>query len=619
MSLTTFQSHLCNTRMTRILEEDEASSGIDGDHDQAISKFDSEGTTEEQKQAGVLTAEASNEVVGWQLWVLLIGVLLTAYVAGLDNNTTYSYQSYAATLFGKYNLYLAAISVPQQVIIAVGKFPIAKLSDVFGRAEGYVVSLAFFVVGQIIMAAANNFATTVAGTVIYAFGNTGVQIMQQIICADYVPTKLRGLSIGILSFPYIINFACAGFITSQLLSKSANSWRWGPGSFAIVMPVAMAPVILSLALSQRRAKKKGLAPEHPYRKMPFLRGLKEFCIDMDIGCLVLIAAGFILILLPLSLYAYADKGWAAGHIIAMFVVGGVCIVGIGFWEWLVAKRPLLRGRFFVNKDVIIPAFGVGFFDFFAFYLSFSPAYYWSIVAMDFSYASTDGRPSESLYYSNTQSVCLTVFGILAGIVMWWTKRYKWLMVAGSCIRLLGIGLMIRYRTEGSSTVQVVFPQVLQGMGGGMMGITLQVAAQVSVRHQFVAMVSAFVLLFTEIGGACGTAVLSTLQSKYLYPEMLKRLGALGVSVEEITTLYGSQITIPWPLGTPERSAYIAAYNHYIHVALIIAAGLSAVPILSACLLSDFKLGDTQNVVSDEMSPGHLGARNAELTSEKEEF
>lgn len=475
------------------------------------------------------------------------------------------------------------------------------------------MSLAFFVVGQIIMAASQSFAATVAGTAIYAFGNTGVQIMQQIICADYVPTKLRGLSIGLLSLPYIINFACAPLIVDGLIHNDPqnplrvldNLWRWGPGSMAIVMVVAMAPIIFALGLSQRKAKRDGLVPRHPYRTVGLYKGIRAFLADMDAGCLILIAAGFILILLPLGLYAYAAKLWASPHIIVMFVIGGVCIIGIGLWEWLVASKPLLRLHYFVNKDISIPTFGVGFFDFFAFYLSFNPAYVWSIVAMDFDL-------QDATYYSNTQSLCLTVFGIAAGVVMWWTRRYKWLLFSGCCIRLLGIGLMIRYRQIGSTVVQVVWPQILQGMGGGMMGVSIQVAAQVSVRHQFVAMVSAFVLLFTELGGACGTAVLGTLQSKYLYPAMVRRLSAVGVSSDQITTLYSTQFPAPWPLGTPERTAYIEAWNEYMHVALAIVAGLSAIPIISSLFISDHKLGNTQNVISDEMAPGRLGSRDANI-------
>ena len=551
-----------------------------------------------EKQAGVQVAEASYQVSGWKIWLAWLGLALTAYVTGLDNNTQYAYQQAAATQFESFPLYLSVIAVTQQVIIAVGKFPIAKLADVFGRAQGYIVSLVLFLLGFIIMAGAQNFGTTVAGTVFYAFGNTGTQIMQQIVVADYFSSKLRGLVIGLLSLPYIINFACAPLISAPLAD---GPWRWGPGSFAIITPVAMAPIIISLALSQRKARKAGLVPSHPYRSMGIAEGLRAFVADIDVGCLLLISAGFILILLPLGLHAYAAKGWAAPHIIVMFVIGGLSIIGIGVWEWLVASKPILKRSYFVNKDIILPAFGIGFFDFLAFYISWSPAYSWAVVSR------AGWSSSDAIYFSNTQSLCLTVFGIAAGALSWYLKRYKWILFSGCCVRLLGIGLMIHYRSAGATTVQVVFPQVLQGLGGGMMGVTLQVAAQVSVRHQFVGMVTAFVLLMTEIGGACGTAILGSLQSTYLLPEMQRRLGALGVPAADIQTAYGAPFSATWAFGTPERDAFIEAWNVYIRVALIIAAVVSAVPIICTVFITNHKLGDGQNAVSDEMAGSNIGA------------
>ncbi|UZJ53188.1 hypothetical protein CBS101457_002508 [Exobasidium rhododendri] len=558
----------------------------------------SDDTSSLEKQAGVKVAEASYQVSGWRIWLAWLGLALTAYVTGLDNNTQYAYQFQASTDFNAVPLYTSVIAVTQQVIIAVGKFPIAKLADVFGRAEGYMISLFLYVLGFIIMASAQNFGTLVAGTVFYAFGNTGAQIMQQIVVADYFSSKMRGLVIGLLSLPYIINFACAPLISAPLI---ASNWRWGPGSFAIIMPVAMAPIIISLALSQHKAHKESLAPRHAYRSMGPWKAVKAFVNDVDLGCLILIAAGFILILLPLGLHAYAAKGWAAPHIIVMFVIGGVCIIGIGLWEWLVASKPILKLSYFLNKDIILPAFGIGFFDFLAFYVSWSPAYSWALVTR------AGWTVSDAIYFSNTQSLCLTVFGIAAGALSLYLKRYKWILFTGCCIRLLGIGLMIKYREAGSSTVQVVFPQVLQGLGGGMMGVTLQVAAQVSVRHQYVAMVTAFVLLLTEIGGACGTAILGSLQSTYLLPEMQRRLGALGVSATEINAAYLSPLSATWAFGTPERDAFIASWNVYVRVALIIGAAISVVPIVCTIFLTDRKLGDGQNAVSDEMAGSNIGA------------
>jgi MFS family permease len=135
-----------------------------------------------------------------------------------------------AAQFNSYQLY-TALQTMQIVIIATGKFPIAKFSDIFGRAEGYMLALFLYVLGFIIVAASHGFATLMAGVVFYAFGSTGVQIMNQTLLADMVTTQWRGFAIGIVSLPYVINFAVAPRIVNQL-APFANPvhWRWGPGS-----------------------------------------------------------------------------------------------------------------------------------------------------------------------------------------------------------------------------------------------------------------------------------------------------------------------------------------------------------------------------------------------------
>lgn len=70
----------------------------------------------------------------------------------------------------------------------------------------------------------------------------------------------------------------------------------------------------------------------------------------------------------------------------------------------------------------------------------------------------------------------------------------------------GVGLMIHTRGENSSDAEIVWTQLLQGIGGGFAAVASQVGAQASVPHADVAIITAVVLLWTEIGGACGSAI-----------------------------------------------------------------------------------------------------------------
>lgn len=73
--------------------------------------------------------------------------------------------------------------------------------------------------------------------------------------------------------------------------------------------------------------------------------------------------------------------------------------------------------------------------------------------------------------------------------------------------------MIHSRGANASDAEIVWSQLLQGIGGGFAAVSLQVTAQAGVPHADVGMVTAVVLLITEIGGAIGSAIGESLFNK----------------------------------------------------------------------------------------------------------
>lgn len=66
--------------------------------------------------------------------------------------------------------------------------------------------------------------------------------------------------------------------------------------------------------------------------------------------------------------------------------------------------------------------------------------------------------------------------------------------------------MIHSRGANASDAEIVWTQLLQGIGGGFAAVASQVGAQASVTHTDVAIITAVVLLWTEIGGSVGNAI-----------------------------------------------------------------------------------------------------------------
>ena len=124
-------------------------------------------------------------------------------------------------------------------------------------------------------------------------------------------------------------------------------------------------------------------------------------------------------------------------------------------------------------------------------------------------------------------------------------------------------------------------------------MTLQVGAQASVTHKYVAMVTAVVLMITELGGAIGSAVGASF-SLFFSPRLLNhfahrtRLSAAGaiwtqlmpqnlakylpnVSEEERETLFGSIVSIvSLDPSDPIRQGAISAYSDTMRVLIIVA-------------------------------------------------
>lgn len=76
---------------------------------------------------------------------------------------------------------LGAVATAQAIVLAVSKPVAAKVADVFGRAEAFVLVIIFYVVGFAVVAGSNGIHTYAAGALIYIVGYASLQIMLQIV------------------------------------------------------------------------------------------------------------------------------------------------------------------------------------------------------------------------------------------------------------------------------------------------------------------------------------------------------------------------------------------------------------------------------------------------------
>ncbi len=68
--------------------------------------------------------------------------------------------------------------------------------------------------------------------------------------------------------------------------------------------------------------------------------------------MVFIIAGMSLILLPFSLAAYQPRGWGSGMIIAMLVVGIMCLIAFPVWEKFFSKKCFLPFELMADRTIM---------------------------------------------------------------------------------------------------------------------------------------------------------------------------------------------------------------------------------------------------------------------------
>ncbi|KAK0273412.1 hypothetical protein LTR35_001871 [Friedmanniomyces endolithicus] len=541
----------------------------------------------ESAQAGVQRLEAiATTWTKTALYVAYIGIALTAWATSLESQTTTNLTIYATSSFSAHSL-VSTVLVVQGVVLSVVKPPMSKIADVFGRLEAFSLSIVLYVIGYIQQAAANDVKTYAAAQIFYSAGQTGLQILIQIFIADTSDLLNRALVVTLPDAPFLVNVWIGPPLADAILRNL--TWRWGYAIWAVVLPVAFLPLALTLLINQRKAAKLGLLPPSPFEGKSHWEIAKTLWFELDVFGLLLLCAGFSLILIPLTIGAGGIGN--APSILVMLIVGALCVFAFPFWESskTLAPKAFFPRALFQNRTVLA-GLAFAFFYFSAFYLSVFPYFQsYLLVVHDLSVTSAG-------HIIQIFTFAATITSILASLLIKYTKRYRQLVTAGTCIYITGLVLMLFYRKQDSSLFAIMGAQLLIGIGGGLCHGPAQLGVQASATHSEVAAATAAFLTLLEIGGAVGSAISGAIWSAniprklqlYLPPETKDRAADIYGSIR----LASSE----WPMGSPTRHAINLAYQETMTKILFVAVCMATPCIFLSLMMKDYKLDEIDQQV-----------------------
>ncbi|KAJ5929610.1 Major facilitator superfamily domain general substrate transporter [Penicillium verhagenii] len=534
---------------------------------------------DEYAQRGVQDVEAVT--ITWSKG-MLIGVFINIWFLYFVNAFILTIQNslnpYVTSSFQAHSLSAVPTAVGD-VLAAATYLPMAKMMDVWGRAEGVLVMELFLVIGLVLMASCNSFEAYCAANAFYYTGLYGLEYAIDVVTADISTLQNRAFAYAFTSSPYIVT-AFAGPKIADELYYNIN-WRWGFGIWAIIAPVAAAPLYFMLKYNLHKAEKEGHRSKRPSGRTVF-ESIWHWTVEFDLFGVFLFTTGLVLFELPFDIADYAPHGWATGYIIAMLVVGFAMLFVFAIWEIWVAPVPLVgkEWRVLANRTVI----GAVLLD-----TTYQVSNYcWSYYFTSWLQVNNDLTITTANYVDNIFDMVSGVLLLFLGWMIRRIGRYKWTLYIAVPLYIFTQGLMIYFRRPNMNVGYQVMCQVFLAIGGSIFILTEQLAILATVDHQHAATALAILNVVGTIGDSAGLTISTVIWQNTYLKGLYRYLPESAMS--NLENIYESlPVQRDYPVGSATREAIQKAYAYAELRLLAVGCGIIVLAIPWTIMIKDVDL------------------------------
>jgi len=412
----------------------------------------------EQKNNGAVIGLLFTGVLMGALDISIVGPALPSIETFLKLD-----QRYTGWIFSIYVLFnLTGISL------------FARMSDIYGRRNIYILALAIFALGSLWVSLAGSFGSLLAGRAIQGFGASGIFPVASALVGDLFPRERRGRVLGMIGAVFGLAFLMGPFIAGVAL----RYFHWH-ALFIVNIPVALVLIYFSMKI----------LPSVPNGHVSVI----------DWGGIITLAvtlAGFTIGLNSIDT-SKGLQGLAETKVILPLAVAAVSLVLLLITEKK-AQFPVIKLDFFTNRQIAIAG---------------TLAFVTGVVQATFVFIPTFVVQHFSVSPS-TASFMLTPFvlatAIGSPIFGRMIDRYGVKVIIIGGLLLLAAGF---YLIAGTGSEKGVYY-----LSGVLVGLGLAVLAGSSLRYIILNNTSAddratsqgMLTIFTSIGQITGTAVIGLL-------------------------------------------------------------------------------------------------------------
>ncbi|CAI6341879.1 unnamed protein product [Periconia digitata] len=446
---------------TTPVQQGESRSDVDSKNDNEIATVMGRGeggNDARGSEAGNILEETGNEVKKrstWRMAAILTALFLSLFVAALDATII---ATAAPTISTSLNSAAGYTWIGAAFLLAnAAGGPIwAKLSDIWGRKPILLAALALFFISSAVCATAKSMTVLIVGRSLQGAASGGLILLVHVCISDLFSLRQRSLLMGLTEGIW----ALAGGVGPVLggLFAELVTWRW---CFYINLPISgLAALIIVLFLDIRH--------EHT--------SFKAGIYAIDWTGIITFLAFTLLVLLGLN-FGGALFPWSSAKVISLLVVGTLMIFAFIYSEAKIAKYPLIPLPLF-KKRTNIAALAVVTFHGFVFIAAeyYLPLYLQSVLELN---------PLTSGLILLPFIVPGAISGVICGIVIHRTGRFRPVMWLGTVLMAIGFGLFISWDADTSLARTIGF-LVIGGVGSGLLFEPPLIALQSQVEQEDVA-------------------------------------------------------------------------------------------------------------------------------------
>ena len=502
--------------------------------------------------------EATQHPLSPEARMVFIGLMLGMLVAGISQTIVSPAMPIIVAELGgieHYSWLATAAMLASAVVVPV----VGKMSDLYGRRPFYIGGLVTFMLGSALSGLAQDFWWLVGARTLQGLGMGALMTLSQTIIGDIIPARQRGKYQGYMGSVFGVTSIggplAGGFITDHF------GWRW---LFYAGLPFGVVALVfivkyLHLPHTQRRAR-------------------------IDVAGILTLSAALISLLLATS-WGGTTYPWASPQVVGLFVVGALLLAAFVPIE-LRAAEPviplrLFRSSIFTWSNVAGLAVAMGMFG----AIFYIPVYAQGVLGVSATNSGLIIIP---------MSAAMIGVGILVGLLITRTGRYKPFIVAGTLTLVAGFWLLTRVH-YGSSQAELTLAMVVVGTGLGLCMQTFTLVVQNAVDRRDLGVATAATQFFRSAGGTVGIAVLGTIMTSRLATAIPAHLpaGAAGQlpdggvdagSVLDPAALAG----LPGPVAVAVRQGLADA----LHDVFLAALPLAGVAVVASLLVRQIPLRTT---------------------------